>query len=34
MQCHANGKLHTGFELAAIRASLARYGDQIRGDTA
>lgn len=25
-QCHNNGQLHTGFELAAIRASLARYG--------
>lgn len=34
MQCHARGNLHAGFELAAIRASLARYGDQIRSDTA
>ncbi|MCE7946236.1 MAG: NUDIX hydrolase [Chloroflexi bacterium CFX4] len=34
MQCHANGNLHTGFELAAIRASLSRYGDQIRSGTA
>ncbi len=28
---HAEGRLHTGFELPAIRASLARYGKQIRG---
>lgn len=34
MQCHAKGKLHTGFELAAIRASLVRYGDHIRSGTA
>lgn len=26
-QWHAKGQLHTGFELAAIRASLARYPD-------
>jgi ADP-ribose pyrophosphatase YjhB (NUDIX family) len=26
---HADGKLHTGFELPAIRASLARYGKVI-----
>lgn len=29
MQCYANGRLHTGFELAAIRASLFRYGKQL-----
>jgi 8-oxo-dGTP pyrophosphatase MutT (NUDIX family) len=27
--CHASGQLHAGFELAAIRASLARYDGQI-----
>jgi 8-oxo-dGTP pyrophosphatase MutT (NUDIX family) len=26
---HAAGRLHTGFELPAIRASLARYGKQM-----
>ncbi len=25
-ELHAKGKLHTGFELPAIRASMARYG--------
>ncbi|MCS6871233.1 MAG: NUDIX hydrolase [Anaerolineae bacterium] len=34
MQCHSKGKLHTGFELAAIRASLARYGNRIHSSTA
>jgi 8-oxo-dGTP pyrophosphatase MutT (NUDIX family) len=29
MDCHQTGNLHTGFELAAIRASLARYNDAI-----
>ncbi len=28
---HTEGRLHTGFELPAIRASLARYGKRIRG---
>lgn len=27
-ECHVNGQLHTGFELAAIRASMFRYGPQ------
>ncbi len=26
---HTKGQLHTGFELAAIRASMARYGKQL-----
>lgn len=25
---HSNGRLHTGFELAAIRAAVSRYGSQ------
>jgi ADP-ribose pyrophosphatase YjhB (NUDIX family) len=29
-QWHASGQLHTGFELPAIRASLARYGKLIQ----
>jgi 8-oxo-dGTP pyrophosphatase MutT (NUDIX family) len=29
-QWHAKGQLHTGFELPAIRASLARYGKYMR----
>lgn len=29
MQCYSIGNLHTGFELAAIRASLSRYGSQL-----
>jgi 8-oxo-dGTP pyrophosphatase MutT (NUDIX family) len=28
---HKQGRLHTGFELPAIRASLARYGKQVQG---
>jgi 8-oxo-dGTP pyrophosphatase MutT (NUDIX family) len=27
---HADGKMHTGFELPAIRASVARYGKLLR----
>lgn len=29
MEWHGKGQLHTGFELAAIRASMARYGKQL-----
>jgi 8-oxo-dGTP pyrophosphatase MutT (NUDIX family) len=28
-ECYSSGQLHAGFELAAIRASLARYGDKV-----
>jgi ADP-ribose pyrophosphatase YjhB (NUDIX family) len=28
---HATGQMHTGFELPAIRASIARYGKEIHG---
>lgn len=28
-ECYTSGQLHAGFELAAIRASLARYGDKV-----
>jgi NADH pyrophosphatase NudC (nudix superfamily) len=28
---HKQGRLHTGFELPAIRASLARYGKLVQG---
>ncbi|HRE47580.1 MAG TPA: NUDIX hydrolase [Aggregatilineales bacterium] len=31
---HDSGRLHAGFELAAIRASLARYGGAVSGRTA
>lgn len=30
VEWHQQGQLHTGFELAAIRASVARYGKQLQ----
>lgn len=30
-RCYTDGQLHAGFEFAAIRASIARYGDLVLG---
>jgi ADP-ribose pyrophosphatase YjhB (NUDIX family) len=30
-QCYEGGQLHAGYEFAAIRASIARYGDLVFG---